>query len=465
MPDVYDRVSIGDRTWDFPSGIDRFRQTMGDAFPAERNAIDRYIAAVLATVRASKLFYAEKSIPGPIARLLGGMMRAGFLRYASRTTLSVLREFTQNAELIAVLTGQWGDYGLPPGHSSFGAHAVVAHHYFNGAGYPAGGASEIAAGIAPVIEKSGGEILSSAEVSEILLEPGGSSQRRRAIGVRMADGRELRARTIISDAGAQNTFERLLPPDIAASTGILEEIETLGPSVGHVCLYVGVKRAPGEPDFEATNRWIYPNADHDGNFERFNGDPDGPWPCQFISFPSAKDPSFAARYPGRSTIEVIAPISYESFARWADTRWKKRGADYDQFKQSLADRLRADLERHVPETRGRIDFAEASTPLSTRHFANCRRGEIYGLSVAPARYRIRDLGPRTPVRDLYLAGADACGAGIAGAMVGGVLAASLILRGNLMAKITRPWVATRSQPSGSQSPTEAPDLTRGAATP
>ena len=32
---------------------------------------------------------------------------------------------------------------------------MIAYHYFGGAGYPVGGASEIAAGIAPVIERTG----------------------------------------------------------------------------------------------------------------------------------------------------------------------------------------------------------------------------------------------------------------------------------------------------------------------
>jgi all-trans-retinol 13,14-reductase len=433
MPDVYDRISIGDRNYEFPTGLERFRARIGDSFPAERKAIDQYVAAVLATVRASNLYFAEKAIPGPIARLIGPMLRSGFLRRASLTTAQVLSQITRNPELIGVLTGQWGDYGLPPGQSSFGIHAIIAHHYFEGAGYPVGGASEIAASIAPVIERAGGEIISSAEVSAILLDQGG-----RAIGVRMADGRELRARTIISNAGAQNTFGRLLPPDLAASAGILEELKSIPPSIGHVCLYAGVKRAAGEADFQATNRWIYGGPDHDASFARFAADPSAPWPCLFISFPSSKDPTFEQRYPGRSTIELVAPVPYESFARWAETKWKHRGTEYDQFKRELADRLQSDLERHVPEVRGRIDYAEVSTPLSTRHFANYQHGEIYGLSATPARFRVRSLGVRTPVRNLYLTGTDACTLGVGGAMMGGVLTASVVLRRNLMRKVSRP---------------------------
>jgi all-trans-retinol 13,14-reductase len=102
----------------------------------------------------------------------------------------VLGSLTSNHELIAVLTGQWGDYGLPPGQSSFGIRAIIARQYFGGAAYLVGGASQIAAGIAPHIERSGGRIEVSAEVARILTGPD-----RHAAGVRMADGREFRAKT------------------------------------------------------------------------------------------------------------------------------------------------------------------------------------------------------------------------------------------------------------------------------
>jgi all-trans-retinol 13,14-reductase len=305
----------------------------------------------------------------------------------------------------------------------------VAHHYFEGAGYPVGGASEIAASIAPSIEGAGGEIVYSAEVAGILLD--GNNH---ATGVRVADGRELRARTVISDAGAHNTFGRLLPPGLAATAGIVDELRRIPASIAHVCLYAGVKRDAGTPEFEATNRWIYGDADHDGGVARFAADPTAAWPCLFVSFPSAKDPTFDRRFPGRSTIEVLAPVPWEAFGRWAETRWKRRGTEYDGLKQALTDRLRADLEKHVPETRGRVDYAEVSTPLSTRHFANYQQGEIYGLSAAPARFRMRSLGARTPVRNLYLTGSDACTSGVAGAMFGGVIAASAILKRNLVSK-------------------------------
>ena len=61
-----------------------------------------------------------------------------------------------------MLTAQWGDYGLPPGKSSFAAHATIAEHYFGGASYPSGGAGAIAAAIVPQIECAGGAVVSRA---------------------------------------------------------------------------------------------------------------------------------------------------------------------------------------------------------------------------------------------------------------------------------------------------------------
>ena len=104
-----------------------------------------------------------------------------------------------------MLTGQWGDNGLPPARSSFLIHALIARHYLYGGYYPVGGASEIARNVIPVIQQSGGEVFTYADVTNILIENG------RAVGVRLADGHEERAATVISDAGVFNTFTELLP--------------------------------------------------------------------------------------------------------------------------------------------------------------------------------------------------------------------------------------------------------------
>jgi len=427
MPEVYDRIRIADRSYDFVSGADRFTARLCEYFPREGAAIGRYVAQVRDAAKASRLFFAQKALPAPLARLAGPLLRRRFLGYARRTTWDTLAQLTGDRELRAVLTGHWGNYGLPPGQSSFGMHAVIAEHYLEGAFYPVGGASRIAAEIAPLIERAGGQVLVGAAVARILLDG-----HRRAIGVRMADGRDLRAPLILSDAGAWNTYARLLPPEAPGRAESLAEIERIPNSMAHLCLYVGLRHEPGEPEFGNTNLWIYPSADHDANVSRYLADPEQPFPGLFISFPSAKDPEFAQRHPGRATIQVAAMAPYSWFERWAETRWKRRGDDYDALKERLTARLRSELERHVPAVRGKIDCCELSTPLSTGHFANVPRGQIYGPAATPARFAVRTLSPRTPVPGLYLTGADAATMGVVGAMAGGALAASAILRRNVV---------------------------------
>jgi all-trans-retinol 13,14-reductase len=154
----------------------------------------------------------------------------------------------------------------------------------------------------------------------------------------------------------------------------------------------------------------------------------------YISFPSAKDPSFATRFPGRATIEVIVSAPYDWFARWADTRWQHRGAEYEEFKARLADRLLEQLYLQVPQVRGAVAYAELSTPLSTRHFTGYARGEMYGLAHTPERFRMR-LRSETGIRGLFLTGQDLTTVGVVGALFGGALAATAVLRRNVLKDI------------------------------
>jgi all-trans-retinol 13,14-reductase len=432
MPDVYDRVVVDGRTFDFVAGRERFRDGLMQYFPRDARAIDKYIGAVRAANRLSGLYYAEKAIPAPAAAIAGSLLRAPYLRWARRTTLDVLQSLTSNRELIGVLSAQWGDYGLPPAESSFAIHATIVEHYFAGASYPVGGASSIAAAIVPQIERAGGAVVTSAEVAQILLSGD------RASGVRMADGREFRAAMVISDAGAANTFNRLLPGDAVGVEAMRSGLRALPPSTAHLSLYVGLDATAEALGLNGTNLWIYPGYDHDENARRFAADHTAPFPAVYISFPSAKDPDFTQRHPGKGTIEVITMLRYDAFARWGGERWKKRGAEYEQLKQQFSTRLLAELERHVPQVAGHIEHAELSTPVTTRHFMNYEKGEIYGIAATPARYALRALGARTPIRGLYLTGQDVASLGVVGALYGGVISASAALGRNLMGAVHKP---------------------------
>jgi all-trans-retinol 13,14-reductase len=418
MPEVYDRVHLGERSYDYVSGTRRFIERMVEYFPRERGAIERYVQLVKSAARAGATFALDRALPAAVSRLVGPLLRAPLQRHATRTTAEVLGGLTANRELAAVLAAQWGDYGLPPRQSSFAMHATVANHYLGGAYFPVGGASAIARAMAPVIEREGGQIFVTAEVREIVVERG------RAVGVRMADDREIRAPLVISNAGAMNTFERLVPRE-HAPRAVEQQVREVGASVSYVCLYLGFKHTDAELGLTGTNQWIYPDADYDGSVARFLADPSAPFPLVFASFPSAKDPTFRDRHPGHSTVDVIVPAKYEWFSRWEGTRWHKRGPDYNALKEQYTARILDVLFARVPSLRGKVDVAELSTPLTTQHFSAYATGELYGLDHSPARYRL-PLRARTEIPGLFLTGQDLVSCGVSAAMFSGLLTATAI---------------------------------------
>ncbi|HSQ64877.1 MAG TPA: NAD(P)/FAD-dependent oxidoreductase [Polyangiaceae bacterium] len=430
LPDVYDRVYLGDRSYDFVAGTKRFLATMKERFPSEARALDRYVDLVKACGRAGTPYFLDKALPGAASRVLGPLLRARYLRHARATTAEVMASLTRDRELVSVLTAQFGDYGLPPRQSSFAMHAAVVGHYLGGAYFPVGGSSAIARAIAPTIESAGGAIYVSAEVAQVIVEGG------RAHGVRMADGREVRAPVVISDAGMANTFGQLVP---AASVprAATEALSRVSASVGHMCLYLGFEHTDEELGLSGTNLWIYPDGDHDENIARFLADPEAPLPLVYVSFPSAKDPTFRERHPGRATVDVITLARYDWFERWSGSRWKKRGADYDALKERFTERILEVLFSKVPQLRGKIAFMELSTPLTTRHFGGHPHGELYGLDHTPARFRL-PLRPATSIRGLFLTGQDISTCGVGGALLGGVITAAAIEGPGALVEVMRP---------------------------
>jgi len=423
--DIVDRFSIGEREFVYPRGREAWKAEMLRAFPVEGKAIDRYLELVDQVIMQAPRYFSERAVPRIVAMTAGPFLRAPFLRLARRSLAEVLEELSPDPLFRAVLAAQYGDHGLPPARASFAIHALVFAHYLEGAGYPVGGSGAIAPAIIPTIEEKGGRVILNARVGEILLERG------RAVGVRTAEGREYFSSRIISDAGLPNTL-RMLPEKTAGLQRLRALVEKLGISSGHCCLHLGLDATAEELGLPRANHWLYPGADFDRHTETFTRDPSAEFPLLFISFPSAKDPDFTRRHPGKSTIEMTIPASYATFEAWADLPPGKKGPDYEARKAEISSRLLKILYRHYPHLEAHVVFTDLSTPLTTRFFCHYERGEIYGLEHTPGRFETRLLRPRTPVPGLWLTGQDVCTAGIAGALLGATLCASAITGKNLM---------------------------------
>jgi len=434
MDPVYDRIILGDEHFDFVAGKENFKNSLKLQFPDDTVAIDQYVDLVTTTTKYMAAVSQTKAMPRPLAKLMSLSSKNKFPDYALDSSYNVLKGLTDNEKLIAVLCGQWGDHGCPPKESVFLMHALIAGHYFNGGFYPVGGASKIAETIIPQIQVSGGDVLTYADVQEILIVDD------RAVGVEMVDGHCLYADYIISNAGVVNTFTKLLPAAISDKFGYRDSVQSLATSMSHGGMYIGLRGTADELQLPKTNLWIYLDQHHDENVAALRKDPSAPLPLDYVSFPSAKDPNFQRRHPGRSTIEiVIGPCDFEQYRQWADKTWGKRGDDYEALKADLSERMLAALYKQLPHLQGKIDYSEVSTPLSTNHFCRYKQGEAYGLAHTKARFEQEWLTPKTRVKGLYLTGQDLISCGVVGALMAGMVTAMSVVglrgAGTLMKKI------------------------------
>ncbi|MBC8329147.1 MAG: hypothetical protein ISR76_01585 [Planctomycetes bacterium] len=277
------------------------------------------------------------------------------------------------------------------------------------------------------MEAHGGELRLNRQVEEIVIEGG------RAVGVRVRRARggqageeleEHRADLIVSNAGAANTWLRLVPaahrpPLVASLEGFLEG----EPEVAHVSAYVGFRRDPRELGFRGENHWLYRGFDHEATWAARDS-----WlaaraaPMAYLSFPSLKDPDADGH-----TAEVLGLCGQRPFAGWRGTPWKRRGEDYEELKHQATEALLDLVEERRPGFRAAVDFVELSTPLTTEDMTGHRRGVIYGLPATAPRFDRRNAGwgfPRTPIPGLYQTGADAGSLGLMGALQGGLLTLS-----------------------------------------
>lgn len=431
MDAEYDRFYIGDKVFNAIAGKQEFRDNLVRQFPNEAKAIDAYLKLLDRSGDALSAFGMSRGMPRLLRWVakpwLAWKLRGPF----RRLTWDVLSDLTSDRDLIATLCGQWGDMGMPPKRSPFMAHAMIARHYLYGGFYPVGGSWRIAETIIPKIQAAGGEVFTYAKVETILVEGG------RVSGVEMKDGNRIKCACVISSAGVDNTFNHLLPGDVVERSGYRRRMQEVQPSVAHLGVYIGLQGTAEELGLPRTNFWIYPSNDYDATLVRFLKDKDAAFPIVYISFPSAKDPEYGNRHPGTATIEIVAPAPYEWFEEWHDATWGKRGDDYEAFKEALGERLLEHLYAKLPQLRGKVDYYEVSTPLSTNWFGGYQRGELYGLAHTRERLDQDWLRPKTNIPGLWLTGQDVLTCGVTGAMMAGLITTMSLVGARKMAPLLK----------------------------
>lgn len=425
MPSVYDRFIYPFGTFEAPSDPETYERQLQDRFAHEAAAISRYFKDIKRAAAWIQRDATARFLPRPVAALLRTMGRPSRRLALQRTQVYMDRHF-RDEQLKRVLLSQWGDYGITPAKSSFAVHALIVEHYLYGAFYPAGGPERIARAVEEIVEAKGGRILFQSEATQILTD--GST----AYGVRVrhqpsGELIDYHASTIFSDAGAQQTFQTLLPAalttraerQLARVRAVTQATDT-GNSA--VILFLGLNDDPKRLGIQGENYWIFGDLAHSELHAHTQALMHGKPQSAYLSFPSMK--AGDNRPPSAEIVSMVDPAE---FASWMDTTWGHRGAQYDAMKQRVAEGLLALAESVVPGIRALVSYSELATPATIRSFTSRRAGHMYGLAATPERYANRTVRAQTPIKNLYLTGSDLVSPGIAGATFGGVGAAAAVL--------------------------------------
>lgn len=415
---VYDNLHLADAP---PLALSRpfaaQERDLKDRFPGEGAAIEAWITALR---KGRNTMYAQTSTratPDFVGHLMEWWNHRAIDKWCKRTTQDVVDSITQNPDLAAAFTAQWGDHGGRPSRASFAMHATVCGSYLaSGAWYPVGGGKAFADHLIPTITHAGGEARAGVKVATLLTEGD------KVVGVRTSDGEDIHSDIVISNIGARETINNLLPDGFGPQDWI-DDIQALPASIAHFSLFLGFEGDVKKAGATRSNHWIYPTAEIDAIWgDAAEGDPPG----LFVSFASLKDPNHDPGPKQKYAGELVAWTDWKCVAQWADLPSDARGAGYKTFKQQVEDKMFAMFQAKFPALADLVVLRELSTPLATAAITGHHEGRFYGLDGTPERILSDALNPKTPIEGLYLSGQDVATQGIQGALWGGFLCAATV---------------------------------------
>lgn len=367
------------------------------SFPEDGAAID----AIFADMKGLADDVGRLSGPGAQAEMANFPVKFPFLfKNMNRTWGAMLDERVKNPKLQAVISGLWGYFGLPPSKLSPFYYAMPLMGYLEGGGfYPAGTSQAISNAFVGLIEKNGGRVRLNARVERIL------TRDHAAVGVRTADGAEYRARAVVSNANAVDTLTRMLDGEQEVLKPTLARMDQLQVSFSTLLVWLGLKtdlvRKAGIKESEIFYNTGY-DVEADYAASLAGGLPDDPG--FGLTLYDNVCPGFSPK--GKNTLNILAAQGFDYWKKFETGYFYGDKDDYNKEKMRLADILIAAVEkRFLPGLRRAIEVVEVATPLTNLRFTSNPRGAIYGWDQTVDNSGQRRFPQRTPVKNLYLAGA------------------------------------------------------------
>lgn len=304
----------------------------------------------------------------------------------------------RNTRLKAIVSGQWGYYGLPPSRLSCFYYALPFLGYLSAGGcYPRGRSQDISNALAGYITAHGGTILLNTRVDRILVTDGA------ATGVTTADGTTFTGRVVVSNADPFTTFRRMI-----ADQSALAEYEAMwqrySVSLSSFQVFLGLKDdLVGKLSLTDSEVFVEPGYDPEASYAHaLAGDVEHG--AFGITLYDAVDRSYSP--PGKNTINLMALQGYGPWEPYEADYLAGRKTAYNREKSRMADVLIQRAEQVLlPGLSQAIEVKEIGTPLTNVRYTGHHRGAIYGWDQTVNNSGSTRVGHATPIQNLYLAGA------------------------------------------------------------
>lgn len=403
--DCMDEVRYGatGEVYRIASGPEAFVTRLSEYFPHEAEGLKAYVDCIYALTREMPLFYLQESPHGlPIHS-----------EKFSWATNRLISHFISDEKLQYLLAYLNPLYGGVWDHTPAYVHALLNVLYINGSCRFVGGSQQLADALRDVIRQGGGEVLSRAEVAHIEV------QNREVLWVETKSGERYSADYCISSVHPTELF-RLLPKD-AFRKSFVTRLNDIPQSYSAFSVFIDFK----ENSFPYIPHTCYYMNDYADTWTQAEFEPDS-WPGGFMYMTPPEN--VQGKWAARMLVHCV--MSYEQVRRWENTTVGRRGADYEAWKMTCADKVIAKLEGIYPDIRQQIAGVYASSPLTVRDYYHTRDGAIFGNIQDCSQPLMSQLSVRTKIKNLFLTGQNVNLHGICGVPLTAISTAEAILGHN-----------------------------------
>jgi prolycopene isomerase len=341
------------------------------------------------------------------------------IKYWDSTASELLANYIQDEKLIALFVQLMAYTGTSADEVSgmlFAGMWVSYHHV--GFCYFEGGSGAVTKALAEVVVENGGEILLNTLATKIVIEDGA------AVAVQTKDGKEFKCRYVVSNANAPDTFFKMigrehLPEEYA------HRLETMKIGLPAFAVYLGVDHDFSDAFQPEGNHsyFVNPGYDQTETFKYFReGNPEKAM-FGMINYTMA-DPTNAPK--GKNVISVVSIVPYDYKGDWYESESYEK---YQALKEEVAQQYLKRAEELIPGLSDHIEVMEVGSPRTMEHYSLNPRGSIFGWEFSKDQTMTKRLPQKTPIKNLYLAGAwgGMYGGGQSAVLMGGYAAAERIL--------------------------------------